>query len=319
MAEIIKKRNPVVAGLLSLVFIGMGQLYNGQLRRALIFFSISALPTIFIFTVSSNFFSSQAIIGAYLCVLIIPGIIIFSVVDAVIAARRIGELKLRRYNRWYVYLAIMAVVMNIDIKFQTLASDAYSIPSGAMMPTLLIGDYLLADKSAYLNQTPERGDVVVFKKPSNNKINYIKRIVGLPGDRIQMRLGILHINDKPVKRQRAGVHAVVNAQGKLDEIPRYIEILPNGRHHYILEENDVGPVDNTPVYTVPEGHVFGLGDNRDHSQDSRYLNAVGFIPWENLIGQAKVLYFSLEGTATWWHIWRYPEALRFDRIGRTIN
>ncbi len=229
---------------------------------------------------------------------------------------------------------IYAVLIALGVR--TVAYEPFNIPSGSMFPTLLVGDYLFVSKFSYgyskhslifslpvipgriLSQVPERGDVAVFKKPTDNTTDYIKRIVGLPGDNIQIVNGILNINGKAVERKRAGVHVVRDAIGNMREIARYIETLPNGKTHYILEESDDELMDNTPVYSVPENHVFGMGDNRDHSQDSRFLNAVGFIPMENLVGRAEFLFFSIDNAAPW-QFWKWGSALRPGRFFEGIE
>lgn len=229
---------------------------------------------------------------------------------------------------------LYAVLIALGVR--TVAYEPFNIPSGSMFPTLLVGDYLFVSKFSYgyskhslimslpiipgriLSSVPERGDVAVFKQPKNTSIDYIKRIVGLPGDKIQVVNGILNINGKPVERKRAGVHLVRDYGGNLKEIPRYIETLPNGRKHYILEESDNEQMDNTDVYSVPENHVFGMGDNRDHSQDSRFLSAVGFIPMENLVGRAEFLFFSIDNAAPW-QFWKWGSSLRTDRFFEGIE
>lgn len=209
----------------------------------------------------------------------------------------------------------------IALVVRTVAYEPFNIPSGSMKPTLLIGDYLFVSKYSFgyskhslpfslplipgriFSSNPERGDVVVFKLPSDNKTDYIKRIIGLPGDEIQVLGGILHINGEPVERRR------VDNPGRREM--RFIETLPNGREHYIYEVSDQAPNDNTKVYKVPEGHFFGMGDNRDNSRDSRYRE-VGFIPMENLVGRAEFLFFSIDGSV--WDIWKWPATIRFSRI-----
>ena len=233
--------------------------------------------------------------------------------------------------RTVVYAVLIALVV------RTFAYEPFNIPSGSMLPTLLIGDYLFVSKFSYgysryslpwslplisgrvIEDTPERGDVAVFKLPTDNKTDYIKRLVGLPGDRIQVRDGVLHINDEPVERERVATRTVSRYGGAKVQVVEYRETLPNGRQHLIWEESDHEPLDNTQVYSVPQGHYFAMGDNRDRSQDSRVLSAVGFVPYENLIGRAEFLFYSHDGSAAIWEIWRWPAAIRFGRIGQGIE
>ncbi len=231
---------------------------------------------------------------------------------------------------WTVFWAVI-----IALVVRTVAYEPFNIPSKSMVPTLLVGDYLFVSKFSYgysryslpfslpllpervFFDMPERGDVVVFKLPSDNKTDYIKRIVGLPGDKIQVKGGILHINGKPVKREKVADFIDDDFNGYKRRINRYKETLPNGRSHYILEETDTAPMDNTDVYTVPPGHFFGMGDNRDNSRDSRYLNGVGFIPRENLVGRADFMFFSINGEA--WKFWKWFSTVRSERIFQTIE
>ncbi len=223
-----------------------------------------------------------------------------------------------------------AVVIALFVR--TVAFEPFNIPSGSMIPTLLVGDYLFVSKYSYgysryslplglplipgriLNSAPERGDVAVFKLPSDNSTDYIKRIIGLPGDRIQVRRGRLWINGEQVKRERVEDFVFTFENRRITRIAQFVETLPNGRRHRILEMTDSAQLDNTKVYTVPEGHFFAMGDNRDNSLDSRVLSGVGFVPAENLVGRAEVLFFSHNGSASWWEIWRWPGAIRFRRF-----
>jgi signal peptidase I len=206
-----------------------------------------------------------------------------------------------------------------------------------MIPTLLVGDYLFVSKFSYgysryslplglplfegriFADQPERGDVVVFKLPKDNSTDYIKRIVGLPGDKIQVTGGILQINGVPVKRELVGEITGISYTGYPVRATEYIETLPNGRKHRIWERSDRDALDNTKVYTVPPDHFFAMGDNRDSSQDSRVLSAVGYVPFENLVGEAKFLFFSHDGSAALWQFWKWPSAIRFGRIGDGIE
>lgn len=193
----------------------------------------------------------------------------------------------------------------------------YKTASGSMHPTLLAGDYLVANADAYINQLPERGDIVVFREPRSGKYQYIMRIVGLPGERIQMVRGILHINGKPVRREQIEDFEVIDPYGDRTQAAQYIETLPNGREHRIIEvEEDSGPFDSTGEIVVPEAHYFAMGDNRDNSADSRLA---GTVPAGYLVGRAEVLYFSLESDIAWWQVWRWPGGIRYERIGMKLD
>ncbi|HLT02766.1 MAG TPA: signal peptidase I, partial [Geminicoccaceae bacterium] len=164
---------------------------------------------------------------------------------------------------------------------------------------------------------PERGDVAVFKLPSDDRTDYIKRIVGLPGDRLQVRDGILYVNGERVERTR--IENFRDDDGSSNgELAQYRETLPGGPSYTVLDIVQRGSLDNTDVYVVPEGHVFAMGDNRDNSLDSRVPN-VGFIPVENLIGRAEIIFFSTNGSARVWEVWKWPLAIRFRRLFHLIE
>lgn len=223
--------------------------------------------------------------------------------------------------RTIVYAVLIALVI------RTFAYEPFSIPSGSMEPTLLVGDYLFVSKFSYgyskyslpfnpplgdgrvFGGEPERGDVAVFKLPTDNATDYIKRVVGLPGDEIQMRDGILHINGEPTEREAVGT-----TQLGPTTVTIYEETLPGGSTHLISVMGDDRFYDNTPVFSVPEGHYFMMGDNRDASQDSRALTQVGYVPYDNLIGRAEFIFFSFDGSAAPWEFWAWPSAVRFGRL-----
>lgn len=248
--------------------------------------------------------------------------------------------------RTIVYAVAIAVLV------RTFLYEPFNIPSGSMKPTLLVGDYLFVSKFAYgysrhslpfsppigegrlFGALPERGDVAVFKLPSNNRTDYIKRIVGLPGDRIQVKGGVLFINDEEVVRApdvdfvddgpggRMSCRSIV---GDGEGTRRYYETLPaleSGAEpvrYSVLDEcpDGDGDYDNTQVFTVPEDHVFAMGDNRDNSLDSRAK--VGYVPIENLVGRAEVIFFSTNGNARFWEFWRWPITIRYGRLLNLID
>ena len=223
---------------------------------------------------------------------------ITTAVEAFIDARKAGTVALKRFNRWYVYGALCvfqgaAFIAFYAIDLPARASFAtYSIPNPSMLPTLRVGDYLVAAKGTYGERMPNRGEMVVFVHPRKPDLTFINRVVGLPGDRISIRNGRLNLNGVVVARQRIDADPAVpaargNARGTI-----YIERLPTGARYRILEESDDSPQDNTPEYFVPKGHVFVLGDNRDRSADSRMMNEIGFIPFEFLTEEPLFLYWS---------------------------
>ena len=227
-----------------------------------------------------------------------------------------------------VSVIIQALLLALVIR--TVLIQPFSIPSGSMRPTLLEGDYLFVTKWAYgysryslpfspnlfsgriWGAEPERGDVAVFKYPPNPSLDYIKRVVGLPGDTIQMREGVLHINGEPVPREMIGLVEDVDITELARPVEVWRETMPNGVTYDTLDltPNSIG--DNTREFEVPEGHFFMMGDNRDNSTDSRF--SVGYVPYDHLVGRANIIFFSISGGASPLEIWRWPMEVRFGRI-----
>jgi len=163
--------------------------------------------------------------------------------------------------------------------------------------------------------------VTVFKLPTDNSTDYIKRVIGLPGDHIQMKNGILYINDQPCLRKQIEDYLYREGNGTVMPLKQYMETLPNGVQHRIIKINDNQQLDNTQEYVVPPGNYFMMGDNRDNSMDSRVLSAVGYVPAENLVGRAEFIFFSTDGSAPLWPplFWKWPFAIRYDRLFQGVN
>ena len=220
----------------------------------------------------------------------------------------------------------------IALVIRTFLFQPFNIPSGSMKATLLVGDYLFVSKYSYGYSkyslplsppiydgrlpggfTPERGDVVVFRLPKDTSTDYIKRVIGLPGDKIQVIDGVVNINGVPVKRARV-TDFIEKEEGTRDTpVKRWKETLPNGVSFETLDLVDNGFADNTQVYTVPADHYFMMGDNRDNSTDSRF-SQVGFVPFENIVGKAQIIFFSVYEGERAWQFWRWPFAVRWNRL-----
>jgi signal peptidase I len=233
-----------------------------------------------------------------------------------------------------VRVIIHALIIAFVIR--TFLFQPFNIPSGSMKATLLVGDYLFVSKYSYgythyslpgslplfsgriFGIEPKRGDVVVFRLPHDDSTDYIKRVIGMPGDRIQMVHGQIILNGTPVKHERIEDYIGENpcGGGENSRVRQYRETLPNGVSYNTLDCYENGFLDNTEVYTVPEGDYFMMGDNRDNSTDSRVPSpgGVGYVPFENLIGKAQIIFFSVgEGEAAW-QFWRWPWSVRWGRL-----
>jgi signal peptidase I len=242
----------------------------------------------------------------------------------------------KKEEGWGETIKTVIYALLIALVIRTFLFQPFNIPSGSMENTLLVGDYLFVEKFAYgysrfsmpfgdmvpsigrvFGSVPNRGDVIVFKFPPDESTDYIKRLIGLPGDRIQMLNGQLYINDKAVPKVRVADYQEPDGFGGVNAVRRYQETLPNGKSYFVLDRDPDGPGDNTDVYIVPAGHYFMMGDNRDNSADSR--TAVGYVPAENLVGKAELIFFSIDDSATWYEPWTWPAAIRFSRIPTIID
>ncbi|GJD88304.1 hypothetical protein BHAOGJBA_1818 [Methylobacterium hispanicum] len=250
-----------------------------------------------------------------------------------------GDTGLWASTRETLKVGIQALLIALVVR--TLLFQPFNIPSSSLVPTLLVGDYLFVSKYSYgyskyslplseyipgkangriWGAEPKRGDIAVFKLPKDNATDYIKRVIGLPGDKIQVIEGVLNINGKPVKRERIADYETLDAYGQVTKVPQYNETLPGGVTHRVIEINgDNGFWDKTEVYTVPAGHYFMMGDNRDNSTDSRDLANVGYVPFENFVGRAEMIFFSIDEGTPAWQIWNWPTKTRWNRLFSTIN
>ena len=220
----------------------------------------------------------------------------------------------------------------IALVIRTFLFQPFNIPSGSMKATLLVGDYLFVSKYSYGyskyslplsppvfsgrlpgGMTPDRGDVVVFRLPKDPSVDYIKRVIGLPGDKIQVIDGQVFINGTAVKRERAPDFVETEEGTREAPVKRWKETLPNGKTFYTLDLVDNGFADNTQVYTVPPDEYFMMGDNRDNSTDSRF-SQVGFVPLQNIVGKAQLIFFSVYDGERAWEFWRWPWSVRWSRL-----
>ncbi len=252
-----------------------------------------------------------------------------------------GKKKKRTQDGGFLETAkVIVEALLIALVVRTLLFQPFNIPSGSMIPTLLVGDYLFVSKYSYgyskhsipfspdlfsgriLASKPKRGDIVVFKLPRDNSSDYIKRVVGLPGEKIQVMEGRLYINGQMIPREPIEKVRTEDFYGRMVEAPTYRETLPGGVSHTIIEiQGDTGFNDNTGVFEVPPDHYFMMGDNRDNSTDSRVTpeqGGVGYVPSENLIGRAEMIFFSIRGEPAW-KFWTWPWAVRFDRLFKPVR
>jgi len=238
-------------------------------------------------------------------------------------------------NALWENIKVIAQALILAMVIRTVLFQPFTIPSGSMMPTLLVGDYIFVNKFAYgysrfslpfspnlfsgriFESEPKRGDIVVFRFPPNPDVDYIKRLVGLPGDRIQVKEGVLYVNGTAVPRVPNGTFNSDYAQDPGQDVPVYRETLDNGVSFDTLDQSPVSRGDNTREFIVPEGHYFMMGDNRDNSLDSRF--DVGFVPAENLVGRASVIFFSLGNDTSFREIWKWPTNMRWDRLFKGVE
>lgn len=287
-----KKRRAWLAALLSLPLPGLGQLYNRDPRLAVPLMVAAFLMPISIWLIAALPPSTSAIAAAVAAIASLA-LTLFAIVQAVVGARRGGVIPLARFNRWYIYagLIVLAMVWQNFVQLAPIPTlRAFSTPSGGSIPTLLVGDFFEARTNAFRNRLPERGELAVLTKPSDPEVDFVKRVIGLPGDRVQVREGRLYLNGTLVERAALNDE---DAAPLLQDFPNahaYRETLPTGASYLIIEIGDDEQLDNMPEFLVPPDHVFVLGDNRDRSNDSR--TNLGFIPIALVHSKPLFIYWS---------------------------
>ena len=233
-----------------------------------------------------------------------------------------------------IVVGVQALVLALVLR--TVAIQPFTIPSGSMMPTLLVGDYIIVNKFAYgyskyslpfvnpdwfkgrlFGSTPQRGDVIVFRLPPQPQIDYIKRVIGLPGDRVMMKEGVLYINGTAVPKIPDGAFTSDDSREPGENVPVFRETLDDGVTYDTLDLYPNSEGDNTREFIVPPDHYFMMGDNRDNSADSRF--EVGYVPEENLVGRASFIMFSLGNATPFLNVWEWPANLRYDRFFKGIK
>ena len=240
----------------------------------------------------------------------------------------------KKKDNFFSNLKSVGLAVFIALLIRSLIAEPFNIPSGSMKPNLLVGDFIFVSKWSYgyskhslpfsiplipkkiFSKIPNRGDIVVFKTPEDNRTDYIKRVIGLPGDKIRIVNGEIILNDSIIVRKKMNDFLDNDNKSSMKRVRKYKEYHED-LNFEILDIMDNGISDNTELFIVPEGYFFVMGDNRDNSQDSRF-KTVGFIPFDNLIGKARFIFFSLENSR-FLEIWKWPKAIRGSRIFKTIK
>ena len=238
-------------------------------------------------------------------------------------------------NSFLSNIKSISLAILIALLIRSFIAEPFNIPSGSMKPNLLVGDFIFVSKWSYgfsrhslpfsiplipnkiFSKGPNRGDIVVFKTPEDNRTDYIKRVIGIPGDKIKITDGTIYLNGNKIIKEKMEDFIDNDRNVTKKRVRMYKEYFDNYEIE-VLDITDNGIADNTQLFSVPEGHFFVMGDNRDNSQDSRFINIVGFIPFENLVGKAQIVFFSLENSR-FLEIWKWPRAIRTERIFKSIK
>jgi signal peptidase I len=240
----------------------------------------------------------------------------------------------KKKNNFFSNVKSVSLAVFIALLIRSFIAEPFNIPSGSMKPNLLVGDFIFVSKWSYgyskhslpfslplipkkiFSKFPNRGDIVVFKTPEDNRTDYIKRVIGIPGDKIRIVNGEIKLNDSFIVRKKMNDFVDNDKKASMKRVRKYKEF-HNQLTYEVLDIMDNGIADNTELFEVPEEYFFVMGDNRDNSQDSRF-KTVGFIPVDNLVGKARFIFFSLENSR-FLEIWKWPKAIRGSRIFKTIK
>jgi signal peptidase I len=287
-----RRRRPWLAAPMSLFWPGVGQLYNGEAGKALALFAISAalIGTTVVFTRAATP-GPVAIVALFVMAALLVALAIFAAGDAFRQARRLRAVVLKRYQRVWLY-ALSAVAVLVFTNGVTRLSTwrPFSISSASMAPTVEPGEYVMTKRYAR-DEAPQRGDLAIFPFPRDRSIDYFKRIIGLPGDRVQLRGGVVYLNGAPLAREPLA--GVFRSESVGNPAIQYVETMPDGRHYRIAKMKDSGWRNDTDEFVVPTDRYFVLGDNRDNSLDSRDRE-IGFVPRDDIIDRAYVIYWSAD-------------------------
>jgi signal peptidase I len=312
----VKRRLRFWAALVSVVFPGLGQAALGKTRRGLAFAG-AALAWGIVYRASpyGATLAPSAFWPPFVTALVFAGLglALWAAVDAARRQRRAAPAPARSAWRWLVYAAIAIVPALPGIAVQENWVH-YVVPSASMLPTLLVGDHVLAIEGSFAHTAPERGDLAAFRFPRDRAVLFIKRIIGLPGDRVQVKDGALFINGAPVAVERDADFVAPGPGCRPGRYPAFIETLPGGRRYRILRGCGPPLFETTALFAVPPEHYFVLGDNRDDREDSRDPNGgVGFVPASDLVARAVFVTYSLSEPLRWWAVASWPSAVRWSR------
>ncbi len=293
-----KRRRWWLAGLLSYLMPGLGQVYNGQATKGLFFNFLYSTWGGVIFILFFHLMNQSVIpfhIGLlYLCIFSSLIAFLLIIFESIRTARKItGEHTFKPYNRWYIYLLVVLIGSGINYSIELAIREnviqGFNIPSGNMKPTIMKGDYILCNHIYYQTHNPARGDIIIFEYPRNERVNFIKRIIGVPGDTITIKNNKVFVNDQRLEEPYA--------------LYSHPEVKPKN------PKKNFGPI------VIPKNEYFVMGDNRDSSNDSRFW---GTVKRQKIHGKAIAIYFSWDNEIPIWNIFHRLFSIRFLRIGKII-